>query len=78
MLQWHFIRMDDIAEFDYPSSVNGKNTFRLVKIVSENYTSNCIEGIQCNGTNTGYKRFDKSKITGLFRYKGYIKAWDWD
>jgi hypothetical protein len=71
----HFIKMDNIAEFFYPSSVNGKNTFRVVKLVMD--TNNTIEGIQCNGENTGYKRCDKSKIRGLFQYKGYIKAGDW-
>ena len=69
----HFIKMDNIAEFFYP---HGRvNQFRIVKIVTD--TNNTIEGIQCNGENTGYKRFDKSKIRGLFQYKGYIKAGDW-
>lgn len=70
----HFIRMDDIAEFDYPH--DGKNQFRIVKVVVD--TDDTIEGIQCNGKNTGYKRFSKSNIGGLYRYKGYIKAGNWD
>lgn len=62
-----FIKMDDIVEFEYPH--NGVNTFRQVKVVFD--ANNCIEGIQLNGENTGYKRFNKSKISGLFQYKGY-------
>ena len=69
----HFIKMDNIAEFFYP---HGRvNQFRIVKIVTD--TNNTIEGVQCNGKNTGYKRFDKSKIMGLYQHKGYIKAGDW-
>jgi hypothetical protein len=69
----HFIKMDNIAEFFYP---HGRvNQFRVVKLVMD--TNNTIEGIQCNGENTGYKRFDKSKIMGLYQHKGYIKAGDW-
>ena len=63
----HFIPMDDIAEFDYPH--NGEHQFRIVKVVEEDEKS--IAGVQANG-NTGFKRFNKNKIGGLYRYKGYI------
>ena len=67
--QGHFIKMDDIAEFDYPH--NGSMQFRIVKVDVENFTS--LTGVQCNGENTGYKRFSKNKMSGVYRYKGYIK-----
>ena len=65
----HFIKMDSIAEFYYPH--NESETFRVVKITDEDVTS--LVGIQCNGENRGYKRFNKNKIKSLFRYKGYIE-----
>lgn len=63
-----FIKMDNIAEFDYPH--NGGTQFRVVKIVKE--TDKYIEGIQCNGENTGYKRFNVTRASGLYRYKSYL------
>jgi hypothetical protein len=74
----HFIRMDDIAEFKYPHNDRGgycQLDWRQVKVIKE--VNNTIEGIQCNGDNTGYKRFDKSKMVDIIRYRGYIKAGDW-
>ena len=68
----HFIKMDDIAEFDYPHE-NGVYQYRIVKIIDE--TPDYIEGIQVNGNNTGYKKFKKSRISdityALRKYKGY-------
>jgi hypothetical protein len=65
----HFIKMDDIAEFDYPH--NGDMQFRVVKVdVEDNYN---LTGVQCNCENTGYKRFNKNRMRNLYRYKGYIK-----
>ena len=76
--QGHFIKMDDIAEFKYPHNDRGgycQLDWRQVKVIKE--VNNTIEGIQCNGDNTGYKRFDKSKMVDIIRYRGYIKAGDW-
>ena len=64
-----FIKMDTIAEFDYPH--NGELQFRVVKVVKE--TDKYIEGIQCNSGNTGYKRFNVTKASGVYKYKGYVK-----
>jgi hypothetical protein len=73
--QGHFIKMDDIIEFIYTHKVTGgygEGQWRQVKVVKE--VNNTIEGIQCNGTNTGYKCFNKSKMVDVYRYKGYIKS----
>lgn len=67
----HFIKMDDIAEFDYPHADDGCNQFRIVKVISE--TPDFIEGIQTNCGNTGFKKFKKNRIQGLYQYKGYLK-----
>jgi len=64
-----FIKMDEIAEFDYPH--NGDHQFRVVKIVKE--SDKYIEGIQVNNGNTGYKRFNKTRASGIYKYKGYVK-----
>jgi len=66
--QGHFIKMDDIAEFEYPH--NGLPQFRTIKVINE--TPDYIEGIQINGENTGYKKFKKSNIRIKWsRYKAY-------
>ena len=67
----HFIKMDNIAEFDYPHAADGCNQFRIVKVIKD--TPDYIEGIQTNCGNTGFKKFKKPRIQGLFRYKGYLK-----
>lgn len=65
-----FIKKDTIAEFDYPHSSNGLDQFRRVKVIKN--TEDYIEGIQVNSGNTGFKRFKKSKASGLVQYKGYL------
>jgi len=73
--QGHFIKMDDIARFQYPH----KNYYgildylwRKVKIVKQN--PNFIEGIENNANGrAGYKKFLKSKMIGkVIIDKGYL------
>ena len=70
-----FIKMDDIARFQYPH----KNYYgildylwRKVKIVKQN--PNFIEGIENNANGrAGYKKFLKSKMIGkVIIDKGYL------
>ena len=67
--QGHFIKMDTIAEFDYPH--NGELRFRMVKVEKEG--DGYIEGVQYNSQYTGYKRFNLNRVRGLYKYKGYVK-----
>jgi hypothetical protein len=70
--QGHFIKMDTIAEFDYPH--NSELRFRRVKVEKEG--DGYIEGVQYNSQYKGYKgykRFNLNRVRGLYKYKGYVK-----
>lgn len=65
-----FIKMVDIAEFDYPHGYDGSNSFRLVKVIEK--TKDYILGVQTNGDNTGLKRFNRNRMVNCLYYKGYL------
>jgi hypothetical protein len=73
--QGHFIKMDDIARFQYPHTDYYGNVYYLwrnVKIVKQNPIA--IEGIENNANGqSGYKKFLKSKMVGKVMIdKGYL------
>ena len=73
--QGHFIKMDDIARFQYPHKNyygNLEHLWRKVKIVKQNPIA--IEGIENNANGqSGYKKFLKSKMIGkVIIDKGYL------